>query len=352
MTDYNRNLNGLRGLCAFLVFVRHIWGGPRVEGWWDGTLPDATLLDFLFDSLQCAVEVFFMISGFLITASLLRAPTVGHFLINRVLRIYPVFLVTHLILFTLGPALQYKLLQDIDAAHWSWLFVTNGLLLPGIFDIPLVQLNAWSLSYEAAFYGFAILAYLVGRRLPPAARTALIVLAAAGVCYLYPRGVFFAAGAVVYLMGEAARDLGRRRWLVPGLLLPALFLLLQASLPAPPGWLRLGYGLGFFIGVPLFAALVYGTGRFGGLLRTRAMQYLGTISYSFYLWHPFAYFAGKRIVRTIGLGLPPALQVALLFLITLPVAIALSHASNRLIERRATDALRRRLLPRPAVRPA
>jgi peptidoglycan/LPS O-acetylase OafA/YrhL len=350
MTDYNRNLNGLRGLCAFLVFMRHIWGGPRIEGWWGDTLPDAALFDFLFDSLQCAVEIFFMISGFLITASLLRAPGIGHFLVNRVLRIYPVFLATHLILFGLGPAMHYKLLQGADAARWSWLFVTNGLLLPGIFDIPLVQLNAWSLSYEAAFYGFAILACVVGRRLPPAARTGLIVLAAAGVCYLYPRAVFFAAGAVVYLLGEAARDLGRRPWLVPGLLLPALFLLLQASLPAPPGWLRLGYGLGFFVGVPLFAALVHGTGRFGKVLRHRAMQYLGDISYSFYLWHPFAYFAGKKLVRAAGSGLPPVLQVALLFLMTLPVALALSHASNRLIERQATDWLRRRLLRHSTVR--
>ena len=347
MTDYNRNLNGLRGLCAFLVFLRHIWGGPRIEGWWGDALPDAAGFDFLFDSLQCAVEIFFMISGFLITASLLRAPTVGHFVINRILRIYPVFLATHLVLFGLGPALHYRLLVDVDAARWSWLFATNGLLLPGIFDLPLVQLNAWSLSYEAAFYGFAILAYTAGRRLPPVQRSLLIVAAAAGVCYLYPRAVFFAAGAVVYLMGDRARALGGRRGLMPGLLLPTLFLLLQASLEAPPGWMRPGYGLGGLVGIALFAGLVHGRGRFGDLLSRRPMQYLGDISYSFYLWHPFAYFAGKKIVRTLASGLPPALQVALLFLVTLPIALALSHASYRLIERRATGALRRRLRQHP-----
>ena len=347
MTDYNRNLNGLRGLCAFLVFLRHIWGGPRLEGWWGDTLGHAATLDFLFDSLQCAVEIFFMISGFLITASLLRAPTVGHFLINRVLRIYPVFLATHLILFVLGPALHYKLLAGIDASQWSWLFVTNGLLLPGIFDIPLVQLNAWSLSYEAAFYGFAILAALFGRRLPPKQRAVLIALAAAGACFLYPRAVFFAAGAAVYLMGDQARALGQRRWLLPGLLLPALFLLLQASLPAPAGWMRLGYCIGFFVGIALFAGLVHGRGRLATLLQRRPMQYLGDISYSFYLWHPFAYFAGKKIVRGLASSLPPALQVALLFMIALPVALALSHASYRLIERRATGMLRRHLLRHP-----
>jgi peptidoglycan/LPS O-acetylase OafA/YrhL len=347
MTDYNRNLNGLRGLCAFLVFVRHIWGGPRVEGWWGDTLPDAALFDFLFDSLQCAVEIFFMISGFLITASLLRAPSIRHFALHRVLRIYPVFLATHLILFGLGPMLHYKLLDGIDAAGWSWLFATNGLLLPGIFDIPIVQLNAWSLSYEAAFYIFSIAAYRLGRHLAPGPRVVLIALAGAGACFLYPRGVFFAAGAVVFLMGDRGLALGRQRWLVPGLLLPALFLLLQASLQAPIGGMRLGYALGFLIGIPLFAALVHGRGAFGRLLRTRPLQYMGDISYSFYLWHPFAYFAGKKIVRALAAGAPPAAQVALLFLVTLPAAIALSHASYRLIERAATGMLRRRIEPRP-----
>jgi peptidoglycan/LPS O-acetylase OafA/YrhL len=347
MTDYNRNLNGLRGLCAFLVFLRHIWGGPRLEGWWGDTLPDAALFDFLFDSLQCAVEIFFMISGFLITASLLRAPSIRHFVIHRVLRIYPVFLATHVIVFGLGPVLHYKLLDGVDAARWSWLFATNGLLLPGIVDLPIVQTNAWSLSYEAAFYVFSIAAYRLGRHLAPRPRMLLIALATAGACFLYPRAVFFAAGAIVFLMDDRAGALGRRRWLMPGLLLPALFLLLQASLDASTGWTRLGYAAGFLIGIPLFAALVHGHGAFGRLLRTRPMQYLGDISYSFYLWHPFAYFAGKKIVRTLASGAPPAAQVALLLLVALPIAVGLSHASHRLIERVATGALRRRLEARP-----
>lgn len=346
MTDYNRNLNGLRGLCAFLVFVRHIWAGPRLEGWWGDGLPDAATWDFLFNSLQCAVEIFFMISGFLITASLVRAPTIGHFLVNRVLRIYPVFLVTHLILFGLGPALHYKLLDGVDAGTWSWLFATNGLMLPGIFPIPLVQTNAWSLSYEAAFYGFAIAASALGRRLPVLPRAVLIALAAAAVCFVYPRAVFFAAGAVVYLLGDRAMALGRVRWLVPGLLLPVLFLLLQASIEAPYLWSRVGYGAGFFLGIALFAALVHGTGRFGAFLRRPSMQYLGDISYSFYLWHPFAYFAGKKLVRAVASGLPPVLQLALLFVVALPAALALSHASYRLIEQGATGAIRRRLRSR------
>ncbi|GGF26205.1 acyltransferase [Aliidongia dinghuensis] len=342
-TAYNRNLNGLRGLCAFLVFVRHVWAGPRLEGWWGDALPHAATWDFLFNSLQCAVEIFFMISGFLITASLLRAPSAGHFLLNRVLRIYPVFLATHLVLFALGPALHYKLLDGVDAAEWSRLFATNILLLPGVFDLPLVQTNAWSLSYEAAFYGFAVIAAVLGRQLPRQPQLIVVALATAGICFFYPRAVFFGGGAVVYLLGERAVALGRSRWLAPALLLPLLFLLLQASIEAAPAGMRLGYGLGFFLGIAVFAALVHGTGGVARFLARRPMQYLGNISYSFYLWHPFAYFAGKKIVRAFASGLPPLLQLALLFVIALPLALALSHASWRLIERRATGLLRRRL---------
>ena len=346
MTDYNRNLNGLRGLCAFLVFLRHIWAGPRLEGWWGDGLPDAALFDFLFDSLQCAVEIFFMISGFLITQSLLRAPSIGHFLLHRVLRIYPVFLATHLMLFTLGPALHYKLLDGIDAPHWLWLFVTNGLLLPGMVDLPIVQSNAWSLSYEAAFYLFSVLAWRLGRLLPPAPRAVAIALAAALACFAAPRGIFFAAGALVFLLDDRARAIGRRPWLPATVLLPLLFVLLQASLQAPIDEMRLGYAIGCVLGILLFARLVHGRMP---LLRSRVMQYLGDISYSFYLWHPFAYFIGKRLVHGTTAGLPPALQVLLLFLVALPLALALSHASHRLIERAATGALRRRLEPRAAL---
>jgi peptidoglycan/LPS O-acetylase OafA/YrhL len=74
---------------------------------------------------------------------------------------------------------------------------------------------------------------------------------------------------------------------------------------------------------------------------------MGDISYSFYLWHPFAYFAGKKLVRALASDAPPVLQVALLLLATLPAAVVLSSVSWRLIERAATGALRRRLEPRP-----
>ena len=49
------------------------------------------------------VELFFMISGFLIPASLVRHASVGKFFYDRALRILPVFVVLHLVLFVAGP---------------------------------------------------------------------------------------------------------------------------------------------------------------------------------------------------------------------------------------------------------
>ena len=61
------------------------------------------------------VELFFMISGFLIPASLVRHGSFWKFIRDRVMRIMPVFGVLHLLLFIVGPIVGYKFFRDIDA---------------------------------------------------------------------------------------------------------------------------------------------------------------------------------------------------------------------------------------------
>src|SRR6185295_3470098 len=76
------------------------------------------------------VELFFMISGFLIPASLMR----------------------HLILFTAGPLVGYKFFKGIDLPTYLKLFFVNLAFLPDALGLPIGQQNAWTLSYEWAFY--------------------------------------------------------------------------------------------------------------------------------------------------------------------------------------------------------
>lgn len=343
MKAYSENVNGLRGLCAFLVFLRHAWAMPRIGGWWgDTTDPLLADLDLAFDALQFSVEVFFMISGYLITGALQRAESVRAFAISRVLRIYPVFTVAHLLLFAVGPVMHYKIFAGINGQEWCWLFITNFLLLPGVFNLPRAQLNAWSLSFEAAFYLYSAAVFILSQKFPRVLAWAFTVFGAALLCWYAPRAVFFMAGAVIYFAGDRAAFLGRQLWASPYLILPVLLAVLEiATHSATLGGYRMLYGVGFGIGLILFAGVRHNDASGTGLLRHPVMQYLGTVSYSFYLWHAFV-LAGLRLVLPVLLPeLPPLMLVAIFLLLGAAGSLLVSHLSYRFVEQWATMQLRR-----------
>src|SRR5665213_3449768 len=90
----NPQIHGLRGLAALIVFVFHIYGIADEWHFWPASLAD---FGFVFRLGRHGVEIFFIISGCLITASLLRHQRAGRFLVDRCIRIYPVFLTIHLL---------------------------------------------------------------------------------------------------------------------------------------------------------------------------------------------------------------------------------------------------------------
>ena len=89
-----------------------------------------------------------MISGYVINASLLRHGDVVSFAIDRVARIYPVFLAVHLGIFTVGPLIGYKFFHGLGLIEWAYQFASNVLFLLGVFNLPLAQIVAWSLIYS------------------------------------------------------------------------------------------------------------------------------------------------------------------------------------------------------------
>ena len=74
------------------------------------------------------------------------------------------------------------------------------------------------------------------------------------------------------------------------------------------------------------------------------MQWLGTISYSFYLWHPIVMSIAKQALVRTGLAMAAGTGAQmLLFLLALPPSLAVAVASQRLIERRLGHWLHARL---------
>ena len=103
-----------------------------------------------FDPGQYGVFVFFLVSGYIVPASLERKGSVRAFWISRVFRLYPLFVVAIVVsvlgyLYGFGNV-AYAQLHPLTAAG-SWL-----LMLSNILSGPNVPNVVWTLSFEMVFY--------------------------------------------------------------------------------------------------------------------------------------------------------------------------------------------------------
>jgi len=309
-SSFNPSVNGLRGLCVAFVFLFHVAksGLPPMPAqdaiWkWD--------IIYLVDSASYFVEVFFMISGYVIVMSLRRHATMRGFLFDRFVRIFPLWIPVLLAICVLGPLLGWRALQHLDPLAWLRLLLTNLMLLPPLVpDVQAAHPASWSLSYEWLFYLIAAFSVALARasRVPRSVWIPVSVLAVLLGVSSFPRAIFFLSGVAVALFPVAPPGARRMPWLAPLALL--LFLLLWRSTDVDEAgagganmWELLLGGdgpamLGAFIAATyFFACVAMPESTSLGLLRTRALQRLGTISYSFYLCHPLVMFAVKRVVK-------------------------------------------------------
>ncbi len=134
--NYNKSLDGLRGIAILLVIVFHF--GYFGAGW-------------------IGVQIFFVLSGYLIT-SILSAEKeqpvefyLKRFYWRRSLRIFPLYF-GYLLLLALVYAMSGK--PTIFAARWPYLFTYtyNYALLLAPFDESVSFTHFWSLAVEEQFY--------------------------------------------------------------------------------------------------------------------------------------------------------------------------------------------------------
>jgi peptidoglycan/LPS O-acetylase OafA/YrhL len=135
-------LDALRGFAALAVVFDH-----------GSTLLLQPARDFLYHVLnlgQYGVFVFFLVSGYIVPASLERKGSVRSFWISRAFRLYPMFLVA----IALSALAYYTRLGTIDGAeHHPLASVTSWLLmLPNLLTGTNVPNVTWTLSYEMVFY--------------------------------------------------------------------------------------------------------------------------------------------------------------------------------------------------------
>ncbi len=150
-------LDGVRGTAILLVLLSHLIGGYGL------TSPAARGLLLFCHSGWLGVDLFFVLSGFLITSILLDHPRDHRywldFFARRVLRIFPLYFGTLAIVFWVLPHLPAcapGVRELVPNQVWLWTFTTNLAAARGVFfNSPGVYLeHLWSLAIEEQFYLF------------------------------------------------------------------------------------------------------------------------------------------------------------------------------------------------------
>lgn len=316
MIAYRRDIDGLRGVAVLQVLLYHA-GAPFVSGGFTG------------------VDVFFVISGFLITSLIVGSMDRSEFSFvdfydRRARRILPALYVSLSTTLVLGLFLQLprQLSKMASAAIMAVLFSSNVYFwrTSGYFsdDSELLPvLHTWSLGVEEQFYIFFPLLLLPfhrkGRRALALLILPLLVLSLAASVF----GTYRYQWAAYYLLPS-------RAWqLMSGALLAVLALKPTLN----PRW-SLAFGV---VGLVMIVAPMFlysNTTRFPGLaalvptmgtalliltgsgdaspvsrlLASRSLVWVGQISYSLYLWH-WPVFAFTRTVYA-SANIPPLARTA------------------------------------------
>jgi peptidoglycan/LPS O-acetylase OafA/YrhL len=342
---YQPEVDGLRAVAVVPVVLFHAGMGAFSGGF-------------------VGVDVFFVISGYLITGIIAADIERGrfslrHFYERRVRRILPaLFLV---MLACLGAGLLLFLpdqlrslarseLATLGFASNIWLWGQSGYFMGDARMFPL--LHTWSLSLEEQFYLLFPALMVVAARVR-LSRLAIVLVLLAGSFALAGVGAFVKPSASFYLLPTRAWEL----MLGAAIALGAVRRLGSKRVREALGWIALP-----LIFVPVFvyseqtvfpglaavppclgAALLIVVGRDGGCrvtdaLSARPVVAIGLISYSLYLWH-WPLFVFARQVTLAGELTPLVIATCIL------LSFLLAGATWRWVERPFRD--RRRMTRRP-----
>ena len=361
-------LDALRGPAALAVALHHsAW--TFIPGVW-------AVVDRRIDVGTWGVFVFFLVSGYIIPASLERRGDVRAFWIGRVFRLLPLLLTALGLALLLAYGGAFALHPGLGSRPLPLAVLGNVTMLQELLGVPAVISVMWTLSYEVAFYllvvglfamrqahrsaavaivlalsavplGLLMSRPVIGGRADLVAAllgvTAIVVIAVSA----WARGGARAAAAVTGgLLGLALVILGSRIGAWQGLIILAMTFAGTAVYRAEQGtirWRTAVAAVATVLACGVFAkddpgwapAMLLAVGFFAAAfaLRHRAfprwLAHLGVISFSLYLLHPLL------------LRMSPNLPMFFLIL------VSLGYLTHRLVEAPAQRLGRRLTRPSP-----
>jgi peptidoglycan/LPS O-acetylase OafA/YrhL len=316
-------LDALRGIAALCVIAQHslenvcLYGGSC----WPG-LPVINLGRF-------GVLLFFLISGFVIPPSIERGG-LARFAINRAFRLLPALWVS-IAVFLLFAASDGHFFGSAD-------IVANMAMVARPLGRPEVEGVYWSLSYELGFYAFCAMLFAVGllRNRSVVALVAIgasvIALRTSGEPWSFPP--YLLVGMLARRLYDGEREVAL--WLAAAVLC-LIFGVLAVSLSLHGNFLDpLPRIVASLLPLPFFAAVV----KFRPDRAPAGIVWLGTISYSLYLFHWAALEMLKPSLSSLSYAYLPLVALA---------TTGIAALTYRYIEKPAID-LGRRLLTQPMTR--
>ncbi len=337
-------LDGVRGLAVLLVVALH--AGLLIHPADGGLVPGGFI----------GVDVFFVLSGFLITSLLVaeRAErgrvSFTAFYARRAWRLLPALLVLLVAHVVYAAWVGISVRTETGSVVAILLYVSNWAQSYGL-DVPGGLVHTWTLSIEEQFYLVWPAAVLVLLRYLRSRRAVIVVLVLAIAASSAVRAWIWAFGAgypAAYMRTDARADglligaacafmwrwrLVPRRWLQVAATL-GLVSLLAVSLFWPstnPGMFYGGYTLVSLAAAAMIIAVMDGRWRLTEVFATRPLRAIGRVSYGLYLWQGLSLHIAARQFDEQPRVAQAAIGVAL--------AVAATHLSWRFVER---PCLRRR----------
>lgn len=362
----NPVVEAYRGLAALMVLVHHY--SYRI---------DETIAGGRWHFFHSGVDLFFVITGFLFAPYLLgeARQSIGAFVIRRVFRLYPLYLLS----LATAVALYWSQKAGLGMAVMKHLAFVQALPIFPLADVAYFSLVYWTLPVEVLFYVAVAIVLAVGRgrdvALQDGHRRLLLWGLLAWSLFLLSyyigrspydeRWVLWQAQLPAVLpafwMGMLlhrwrGRFAERRSWQVAALVAGlGTLIALYAAYPAvareamtarPFGWFNAAAALAFSLLLAATLGLSDRLNNCGGLAEqygsrgplARLGIFAGALSYGIYLFHEWTMLMVERALA----GLPPLQQVWLAFVLVIVVALILHRTveaplrawGRRLSERR------------------